>query len=202
MFSAPMMRAVLAGDKTQTRRIMKPQPDTSTPGYWAWSPRKGVSCGRPGAFVYGPYGVPGDRLWIREGLKLGADDYWYYAADNKQILLPNADDERVLAMRVWVHHKQGGHCPSMHMPRWASRKTIEITAVRPERLQEITERDARAEGTKHVRGAFTNSLPHGASLSNREAFAKLWDGLNGKRAPWESNPWLWVVTFKTIEGSI
>lgn len=86
--------------------------------------------------------------------------------------------------------------PSIHMPRWASRLTLEITKVRVERLQSISEEDAKAEG-------FTKSEPIGDTgfeATAKRRFMSLWDRINGKKHPWASNPWVWVIEFKTVEG--
>jgi len=93
--------------------------------------------------------------------------------------------------------------PSIFMPRWASRLTLEVTGVRVERLQEITGVDARAEGLDHVNDWASNSfgvkgVPGSWNASPRLAFASLWDLINGKRASWESNPWVWVVGFGVV----
>jgi hypothetical protein len=83
---------------------------------------------------------------------------------------------------------RGHWCPSIHMPRWASRLNLEVEAVRVERLQAITEEDARAEG----------ATPRCPEETARDAFMALWDRINGKRAPWSANPWVWVVTFGRV----
>lgn len=194
LFSGPMVRAILEGRKTQTRRVMTPQPDDSTPGYWAWSPRKGVSSGKVGAYVWGPYGVSGDRLWVRETYRLRADqdhkkpieDWWksgasWYEADGP--CTPSGCGGGAGKLR-----------PSIHMPRWASRLTLEVTGVRVEQLNKISEDDAKAEGVDPYEWPGGPANPHAVG-----AFRELWDRINGKRHPWSSNPWVWVVEFKRIE---
>ena len=158
LFSAPMVLALLDGRKTQTRRLNANR-----------------------------YGVPGDHLWVRESLRRRDDatSFWTYAADDKAIKLP-ANHPDVGAMLSWAHHKEGSSCPSIHMPRWASRITLEVIELRQERLQYISEADAKAEGY----------------FSTRESFAVLWEKINGKVAPWSSNPRVWVVTFKVIKGGL
>ena len=186
LFKGEMVRKILSGEKTQTRRVVKRQPIVgiepcgwSGTGWGLTRPDGGCSC-RP---VSCPYGSPGDRLWVREtwsprtdvdpAKKLTkAQRYVRYRAD--------ADD----LANEW--HSYDGWKPSIHMPRWASRITLEITGVRVERLQEISEEDARAEG---VGQRFTR-------MTWRGGFAFLWDQINGKRAPWASNPWVWVIEFK------
>ena len=171
LFSGPMVRAILEGRKTQTRRVMKLNMDG---GVYS-EPR----C---------PDGVPGDRLWVRE---TWADVRWMQEPEH----FPNgvsyrADcsaDSLKLAEHYGVRWK-----PSIHMPRWASRITLEVTEVRAQRLQDITEEDARAEGVNCAVGGFITTNPV-------NAFHGLWDYINGKRAPWDSNPWVWAVTFRRVD---
>lgn len=179
LFSGPMVRAILSGTKSQTRRIVKPQPPPEREAILAKFPKQ-KGC---------PYGQPGDRLWVRETLKCDTHGNWHYAADNDVVQLPagSAWTEHMLA---WAHHKDGDTCVSIHMPRWASRITLEITGVRVERLQDISHRDALAEGVD-----YDVSKPDGAPLPR---FQALWDKINGKRAPWASNPWTWVLSFKRV----
>ncbi len=186
LFSAPMVRAILADRKTQTRRVMR----TNHVGYrsflrWDGRPhtRAMMACsngdpGRPESSVFcedNRIGVPGDRLWVRETFCLRDPDhhpergYWYAATDD-------VDNPR------WT--------PSIFMPRRASRLTLAVTAVRVERLQAITEEDARAEGVAVDPAALASGATH------RQAFADLWDSLNGKRAPWASDPWVWRIEFR------
>lgn len=201
LFSGPMVRAILDGRKTQTRRLMKYPPRHNFPegavGAWCWSTGRSSSFGvsseaemracKPG---WCEYGGRGDRLWVRETFcPMGSTrpaGYWtdpkwrgrecFYAADNDR--------------PTWA----GKWKPSIFMPRALSRITLRVESVRVERLQEISEEDAGAEGVD------MSALPEGASLrralgSNRNAFRILWDSINRKRAPWESNPWVWVVSF-------
>jgi hypothetical protein len=194
-----MVRAILAGNKTQTRRVMKPQP-WSIPGTpyisdgWMWTKQghgdgDGLNWGINASMdkvsevlaKYCPHGRPGDRLWVREPVGIhcrpedGIEGYCVYRAD-----FP--DGPLVTFEPHWT--------PAMHMPRWASRITLEITGVRVQRLQDITEEDAIAEGME--------TIPVGtATWSNRQSFATLWDQLNGKRegCAWENNPWVWAIKF-------
>ncbi len=210
LFSAPMVRALLAGTKTQTRRIVKPQPVFNTwYGGWTWTTVRGVAkwtTDRPSACAlhHGmipqcPYGQTGDRLWVREtwavrGLawgmkpsqaaKIASPDAWRYAADDAT---------------GWQH----GWKPSIHMPRAASRITLEITGVRVERLQEISEADAKAEGLKQYGHGWEITLataPKGERIcctvsDPRVAHKALWESINGPGS-WAANPWVWVVEFK------
>jgi hypothetical protein len=202
LFSAPMIRALLDGTKTQTRRVVKGQPTDWAPiGPEVFSQtvidRHGDE--QPGPDSYGagnadgdcwircPYGQPGDRLWVREShMDLGASVL--YRADT------NAEQERALVApgQRWR--------PSIHMPRWASRLTLEITGVRVERLQDISEADAVAEGVTPkwepgCSGRLMEALGGFSFRPAASAYADLWESINGPGS-WEANPWVWVVEFK------
>ena len=181
LFSAPMIRALLAGTKTQTRRIVAERcgpvfvPDANLA---AWNNGARLLSGEPG-----PYGVPGDRLWVRETFAVSeADAGVKYRADGD-------------AEGVWRWK------PSIFMRREYSRLTLEITEVRVERLQDISGEDAHAEGIVQPRCG-CESCQRSATMcpadasSHIEEYMHLWDGINGKRAPWASNPWVWVLTFR------
>lgn len=193
LFSAPMVLAILAGRKTVTRRIVNPRlyievDPVEGPIVGQGDPRFGELATD---LAKSPYGRAGDRLWVREawnvrGLawgmrpreaaKIASKEAWKYAA---------TDDGS------WQH----GWRPSIHMPRAAARIALEITDVRVERLHEITEDDAAAEGVE--RSAAGSFVTEGAEFElARTAFAFLWDGINGARRDWESNPWVWRVAFR------
>jgi hypothetical protein len=189
IFSAPMVRAILAGTKTQTRRVMRDQPcklldynrgalSIRVRGavYQAFSPEfPPVRC---------PYGQPGDRLWVREAWSRDEEDgSLFYRAD---VGTGNEADD-------WQRNIDDGASgyrwkPSIHMPRWASRILLEVTCVRVERLHDISEADANAEGVKH-----SLHLPGGRFA--RENFAHLWWTIHGDGS-WDANPWVWVVEFR------
>lgn len=225
LFSAPMVRAILAGTKTQTRRVI---PD-ATGQFWdhrGWSPRQidadriewtsGDDVGGVQAHVmkkHCPYGAEGHTLWVKEthaiedarDLGLGASHVIFRAT---------ATDDEIALVRRWR--------PSIFMPRWASRITPPVLSVRVERLQSITEMDARAEGMAH-RDAGTDRYgqplpgwswrdPHPVDAepsfgwehclgTARHAFGNLWNEINGKRpgCSWEANPWVWAVGFGPAE---
>lgn len=225
LFSAPMVRAILDGSKTQTRRIVKPQPvgnhrgkfkfdtfrdDEGIEEYWQnyplWGP---VRC---------PYGHEGDQLWVREtfayvgrGLDPG---YLTYRATYPRCLPPgleNVPDDI---------HEAGEHwTPSIHMPRKASRIQLEITGVRVERLQDCSEEDAKAEGVLPNWCGPLDKGPNGEgsegwlgdewinymvgedgppAYSAKESYQSLWESINGPGS-WEANPWVWVVEFKRVK---
>ncbi len=205
IFSGPMVRAILEGRKTQTRRVLREQPtvwetrrvcgvDVWKAGKYQYWPPGVTNASMPGEVhphAWGgrehlarcPYGVPGDRLWVRETLRQNLMHEWTYALDAAPVL---ADDET--AAVVWAHHKDSNACPSIYMPRWASRITLEVVSVWVERLTLISADNIRAEG-----------FP-GYPTCDSGAFKKAWDQINGKRAPWASDPWVWVVKFRVSDG--
>lgn len=183
IFGAEMVRAILDGRKTQTRRVIKPQPYyvDFEPRYekntWAfWSDE--VLKYRNGLIVRCPYGVPGDRLWVKEAW---ADPY------DVRIPVYRADMATAYEGLRWR--------PSIFMPRWASRIILEITGVRAERVQAISEDDAIAEGVLGDEGPYDQGLPS-------MCFRTLWDSINAKRGfGWDVKPWwVWVIGFKRLEA--
>jgi len=194
LFSGEMVRAILDGRKTQTRRILKPQPAvlTDDDATKAW-----LNCGDQRTPRY-PYGVPGDRLWVRESFCTcynGQEAYQViYSADGSRMDFSygsNAtEDELDWLERSMTTHGERGR-PGIHIPRWASRIALEVTGVRVERLQSISEQDAMAEGVNWQDNAGL------ASYTARKLYAALWDKINGDGA-WDKNPWVWVVKFTTV----
>lgn len=200
LFSAPMVRAILEGRKTQTRRVVKIQPCVIDGEFMhhvagsKWESGKPYRC---------PHGRVGDQLWVRETLQTGArnnpapslNHCWRYAADNQPVMVDPCDKT---AMIVWAHHKEGETCVSIHMPRWASRIQLEITDVSVERVAVISESDAMDEG------AGVSAVDHpgwdGDPDEYRKLFHERWDILNAKRGfGWDKNPWVWALSFKRIE---
>jgi hypothetical protein len=210
LFSAPMVRAILEGRKTVTRRVCKPQPSAhahttcasgNPMGAW-WETGKDINrC---------PHGQTGDRLWVRET--------WYcdhfevqkgpylQPADMHDLDQSREDGELVYAADGLAPYEQEQPTwkPSIHMPRWASRILLEITEVRVERLQDISEDQAKAEGVRRMRdGSDTWVSREGPGdlvtpwPTAKEAFSDLWNSINGPHA-WQSNPWVWVVEFKRV----
>jgi len=221
IFSGPMVRAIIEGRKTQTRRIVRGHPNrvlwnpVVMNGYAGWTDEHG----RP---VRWPYGKPGDRLWVRETWKYadwtedGIPWIRYRADDAVLTRHPDRDISDVWAeLSELSNYKIDSRAadrrwrPSIHMPRWASRITLDVTGVRVERLQEISEDDAIAEGVGHgfqMNAGWPDYLhiePDGhCSLTQDTAemsFATLWESLNGPDS-WEANPWVWVIEFKRLEA--
>jgi hypothetical protein len=175
-----MVRAILDGKKSQTRRVAKcdGNPFHSASGAWvAMNAKKGeiteMRC---------PYGEPGDRLWVRET----------WAASPAPWTEPTGVVYRACDNRT---DYGGPWKPSIFMPRFASRISLKITEVRLEGLNDISPEDAAAEGWPgpDERNSIASAYPIGW-------YARLWDSINGKRAPWDSNPWVWVVCFENDRG--
>lgn len=194
LFSGPMVRAILAGRKTQTRRVVKPEPArqngreagdvyVSAHGDYPITVNVAVPGGYRPVPLRCPYGAPGNRLWVREAFALRSYDCPVHDhGGDYPAGKCDCEDKRRVCYRVDAGAEHAAPWrPSIHMPRWASRITLEVTAVRVERLADITEEDARAEG-----------------VEGRGAFVALWDSLNGKRAPFASSPWVWVVSFRRM----
>ena len=195
LFSAPMVRALLAGTKTQTRRVVKPRKDPD----FGCQMAPGEIAGDENLERLSPYGKPGDRLWVRETWMPDppiddswASTQWAGCRDGKIADVP----ERFRHPRFcnyaadWLHGPVSW-TPSIHMPRWASRILLEITSVRVERLQDITRGDAMAEGCP-----FPNMAN---ATSPRDWYAALWEEINGGGS-WDANPWVWVLEFKKIKA--
>jgi hypothetical protein len=195
LFNGAMVRAILAGTKTQTRRVVK-LPHQNRLG--AWEPTRfggprgghlrdgstipeqgGIWHTRTGDHLGCPYGQPGDHLWVRETFTAFDDSHIQYRADYRS----DPAGEKAHGV-VWT--------PSIHMPRLASRITLEIVSVRVERLHDISEADAKAEGTpKPIQ--ISDDDPR----TYRDAFGDLWELINGDGS-WDANPWVWVVEFKRV----
>lgn len=197
LFSAPMVRALLAGTKTQTRRVIKPQPygrismlTSFNHGRMeiAFGPDMKAKDGGPK--WWRPLAQAGDRLWVREAWRTHAhyDDLGPSMMGGEEPIRYEADG----AHQTWGYpaiSNIGRHRVGMHMPRWASRLTLYVTDVRVERLQDISEEDAVAEGVP----AFMSSPSNIPAMH----FQSIWESINGPGS-WEANPWVWVVSFKRI----
>ena len=189
LFSGDMVRAILEGRKTQTRRVVS----DANGAFWdhpGYKPCIGSTLDDGKMVVYWrnvdtleivpfapspkcPYGQPGDRLWVRET--------WGWHTDGRLVYKADKADEEL---------ESGRWHSSIHLFRWMSRITLEITSVRISRLNEITEDDCEAEGV----------TPFFAGVINwyRPAFEILWDKINGRKYSWASNPWVWVIAFKIV----
>ena len=199
LFSGPMVRAILEGWKTQTRRVVKPQPpclctyviNGANSHALCFGPNG--ECVPPTARIADhrlpcPYGVPGDRLWVREK----------WAEGGRSMQLPCGEF-------VWSSHRKARYAAtddsirdgdpscSWRMRRWASRLTLEVVSVRVERLNGISRGDAMSEGCP-----FPNMAK---GPDPRDWFRELWDSINAAKHPWSSNPWVWVVEFKRIDAA-
>lgn len=199
LFSGPMVCAILDGRKTQTRRVLKGSAEFKGPYNPAYLE---MHRNAPGWKTICPYGQPGDRLWVKEtcfiwgrwrrnGITPKGLQRWRFKIETPRIVVFDAKHPQVATRTTPRETCMYWKRPSIFMPRWASRITLEIAEVRVQRLQEISEADATAEGV-----AFTKYLNANARLH----FKELWDSINGKTHPWDSNPWLWVLTFKRIEA--
>lgn len=211
IFTGDSVRSILAGRKTQTRRICRVQP-LEAGGLWQCL----YPWGEGGHGIYEsesemrqeydrlmlarcPYGKPGDRLWVRET----------WATDFEKNVLYRTTDPSPSPMGAYGAKRMVDGAKSIwrspiHMPRWASRITLEITGVRVERLQEISEADAIAEGLIQWSSPRMSNIYYGVTQADvwesnpRKTYARLWDSINSKRASWESNPLVWVAGFKML----
>lgn len=213
LFSGPMVRAILDGRKTQTRRVVKPQPQFDSfqgeygqvERFWfkdtPWDPEDIADCC--------PYGQPGDRLWVRET--------WCEAWDDKKDCLSDPPRYHFRADGYEVVHvddfERSPWRPSIHMPRRACRLLLEVTDVRIERLQAIIYEDALAEGVMNGAAICESVEPGKRNIAGETAaetarrlrwpqrhFEILWDSINGAGA-WDANPWVWAISFKRMEAT-
>jgi len=218
LFSAPMVRAILEGRKAQTRRIVRKQfaTDAEPAEVSATSPEGWQISGHSGLWwddavaciddaIRCPYGQPGDRLWVRETWRYTASTLEESRAITEDITSGIAVDWRATyidrCMKELGFSREEAEMaddfetwrPSIHMPRWASRILLEVTGVRVERLQDISEADANAEGCDEpARDQDWTQC--------RRWYRSLWDQINGTGS-WEANPWVWVIEFKRIDNA-
>jgi len=202
LFNAENVQAILDGRKTMTRRVMKPQPNdyglipfTETMAI-RW---KGNLVKLRDMPQFCPYSQVGDRLWCKEAYNLNV---LAGVGDKEQFIL----NYRAGGTSSWFKINEVNPkppfrfqkwTPSIFMPRWASRLTLEITGLRAERLQDITEDDAKAEGVTPHRIDWDDNISPNVTIDYREGFIKLWNSINAKRGySWEKNPWVWVIEFK------
>lgn len=205
-FNADMVRAVMSGSKTQTRRAVK------SPIAFARNGHEQVGSSHAKAFVpnlsdepskLNPFGQPGDRLWVRETTRVIE-----YRPDGEALIRYEADKtERWVALPSRLKHIPPGRCVPNGCHREAARISLEIIGVRVERLQDISEQDAAAEGVAAVRGLVARgvSAEHSAQVdkspasqaSHTKSFAILWEAIYGKNS-WQANPWVWVIEFRRM----
>lgn len=186
LLNTEMVRAVLDGRKMQTRRVMKVQPHAGVRN--SSFVKSGIEDGH-GKELVCPFGEVGDRLWVRESFA-AFDDDWIYPGrpqDLKDGPWPN-----VVFPADGVLLPPGTCRSSIHMPRWASRITLEITGVRVERLASISNEDARNEGYP------ASPAPYGGHMDPWLWFRQLWDGIYPDQS-FKVNPWVWVIDFKRVE---
>ncbi|GHS64642.1 hypothetical protein KPTHUN262_11850 [Klebsiella pneumoniae] len=192
IFNGEMVRAILDGRKTQTRRPIKWKQTRFTEigeredgSKWPWSEDAEHACD----FWHPcPFGAVGDRIWVRE-------TWARYNIDQ------NSYDIAYRATTPEDWPEEGRWRPSIHMPRWASRILLEITNVRVERLNAISQEDAQAEGMELTGWRPTYSAPDsgGEVMTPYDNFAELWSSIYGDGS-WQANPWVWVISFERIEG--
>lgn len=228
IFNADMVRAVLDGRKTQTRRMLTPHHLKMIDAAASAGECHPLESGRQHANSQSyyrewcPFGAVGDRLWVRETWSVVS-----HAFDDDGLMIDYVPDRPAKAVHEQpfgrgyysghaIYAADGGFTwgdddgcvdgrscwkPSIHMPRWASRITLEITGVRVERMYDISEADARAEGVEQLRGGFWRHYQPGWTqhqLSARGSFVTLWKSIYGEES-WQANPWVWVIEFKRVE---
>jgi hypothetical protein len=210
IFSAPMLKTLLAGRKSQTRRLVKPQPTRTLPNTetvgdldivreqgWRWQQTKTrhvyVSDRSETSFAENlehscPYGVPGDRLWVKET---------WHPCDGGTLYAADYTSKQEAGIERWQS--------PLYMPRAESRITLELTGVRVERIQETSAADIMAEGVVErphddpILGRCPVSAFDGVCYPDlRSLWASGWNAINGKRAPWAGNPWVWVLEFRRL----
>lgn len=224
IFNGEMVRAILDGRKTQTRRVMKvqPKPSETRPGDFWFSSKKLESMVHVSDFMPGnspiadchhffqehccPFGQVGDRLWVREAFGMqvrrdglgGTGEFRVYRASNPDAVKYTTACGKSVPVK-WT--------PSIHMPRRASRILLEITAVRVERLNSISEEDAKAEGVRVVKvredgERYCDYLSPEINHYRRpsDSFISLWESIYGEES-WQDSPWVWVIEFRRVGGS-
>lgn len=213
IFSAQMVLALLAGRKTMTRRLAWKDQVAVLERDRARLERRGYFFQRrPGAMGTEHWASPptpwqrvnpGERLWVRENLTCVGDGIWRYAADEQKIEL-NRDDPNVPAMIAWAHHQERGSVPSIHMPRWASRLTLVITATKIERVQDISMQDMIAEGLSFREiGRAEHTMAAALRVCDEltPKWEALWRKLHGD-ASWEANPEVVAISFTVHQKNI
>lgn len=208
LVTGDLVPEILEGTKTQTRRVIKPQPvlnmvkgveqwsyNTKTTSTWL-NDSKG-----PWKLLQElcPYGQPGDRLWVRETFKcngtMAGPRITYRAKERHDSQCLETVFEDAPDSHWWLEDDNSWR-PSIHMPRWASRITLEIVSVRVQRVQEISDFDAFQEGARSLGSKITGPY----CKSHIEGFFQLWNSINADRGyGWHLNPWVWAITFRKVE---
>lgn len=216
LFTPENHRAILNKTKIQTRRVIKPQPTVNMFGTLLWTKGRADSQIIAGC----PYGRIGDKLYVREGIQRGAKNnpipslnhLWRYRLDNVPVLV---DQRNETSMREWAHHAEGDLRTAMFMPKWAARTWLELTDVRIEKLQDISEEDSIAEGVspqivteQDIQDTFNGtSDPHIKELARilgpgqftaKFKYQELWDSINKVKHPWKNNDFVWCLSFTLI----
>ena len=211
LFGAPMVRSLLDGTKSQTRRVVKMPPSWDCivyadwgNGWWPYRSDDGESPNYDNNEIplNCPYGRPGDRLWVRETfMDLHGTGVEHVDTAGRRLRYAFAADHRPGSYGDEARKDYGLKWkPSIHMPRAASRILLEIVSVRVERLQGISEADARAEGIAKTKAGFWSLYGQrdvDGTYSPRASYQALWESINGAGS-WDANPWVWVVEFKRV----
>jgi hypothetical protein len=199
LFSGPMVRAILEGRKTQTRRPVKLNASGRIQLHGKqWHPDD------PNAVLGCPYGQPGDILWVRETwqvLSIPADSFYPMEESIPLDCIPKSLP-RGCELKYAANYDMpyGKWRPSIHMPRWASRIDLRVKSVRIERVQDITEDDVKAEGMESFRDYCMGISDFDETLTNRELFKIVWDSINANGGyGWDANPWAWAIEFERVE---
>lgn len=218
LFSGPMIRALLEGKKTQTRRVVKPHFGKKYPilnlkehgqAKWNYSGRFNdpMSWGYPHAedgedMALGfwpelcPYGKTGDLLWVRESC-------WWFKDEHDPVLGYSPPTPTIEDVEFRADAEKSGRIwrSSIHMPRWASRLTLRITDVRVQRLQDISGDDAKAEGIPDVRDLTLGCGKAHRDSIHRSAYLIIWESINGPDS-WADDPWVWAISFEVIKANV
>lgn len=222
LFSTPMVQAILEGRKSQTRRQIKPQAMVDEKGRLIWKnapagKTKEIEKGLPisyGLKDYCPYGRPGDLLWARETFRkyCKVDEFGYtrydqevieFAADNPP-MINECDGDGCTMFKKDGTEKFISWRPSIFLPKEAARIWLQVTDVRVERLQDISEEDAKAEGVEKIDDSIFCWRHYGGKYAGcstaRNSFQSIWKSINGDES-WNINPWVWVISFNILSTS-
>lgn len=203
LLKGPLVLKTRSREKTMTRRPLEQQPvltymppTRAVPERWNWQAnsypllKDGSTAMKDSMLKACPYGGPGDKLWIRESMKMNAKGVWVYSADEKPVLV---DPKDASEMKIWAHHRDQDYCPSIHMPRWACRVRCRITEVRVEQITDITVEDIIAEGFS------TRLEEHDACVELRDHFEKAWNELY-PQTPFAPHTWVYALRYRLIRG--